>query len=241
MPFAVVTSGGFDITSIPTIDLTDSGMYEPPCTWTRSCLHAPIAALTGGIFGQAVSDEISAAFYDAAARSDDRRRYQDTAADMADLSTRFMGVSADRCRETIKISNGLKPGTLQRVRANRFPQATMRKGKIPKVSKGIVRNLHQAAVAEVVFCDTFETSDTQFRYGQAFVGYRSRYGQVYPLQSRKLIGRSFRRFCSEVFKPLILIRDNIAENVGGELAEVCLELMVKSAFSCPCTPEPSSS
>ena len=37
--------------------------------------------------------------------------------------------------------------------------------------------------------------------------------------------------------PIILIRDNIAENVGGELDAECHRRGVQSAFICPYTPE----
>jgi hypothetical protein len=54
-----------------------------------------------------------------------------------------------------------------------------------------------------VFTDTFQTADVSFKHGQAFVDYRSRHGWVYH------------------FTPVILVRDNIGENIGGDLIEEC--------------------
>ncbi len=74
--------------------------------------------------------------------------------------------------------------------------------------------------------------DSSYRYGQAYVDYRSKYGEIIPLKSRKLVGRSFAEFCARHFTPLILIRANIGENIG-DLLEECLARSVKSAFICP--------
>jgi hypothetical protein len=118
-----------------------------------------------------------------------------------------------------------------------FPQGKWKTGKTPKVSKGKVRYLHRASIAEVCFTDTFEVRDITYRYGQVFVDYRSRYGDVIPLRSRKKVGWSFGEFCCRHYTPLILIRDNIAENAGGALMEECNKRGVKSCFSSPYKPQ----
>jgi hypothetical protein len=64
----------------------------------------------------------------------------------------------------------------------------------------------------VCYTDTFETGDTNYKYGQVVVDYRSRFGDVFPLRSRKKVGWAFGEFCCRHFVPLILIRDNISEN-----------------------------
>jgi hypothetical protein len=118
-----------------------------------------------------------------------------------------------------------------------FLQGKWKAGKTPRVAKGKVENLHQASVAEVCFTDTFETEDNKYRYGQVFVDYRSCYGDVFPIRSRKKVGWAFGEFCCRQFVPLILIRDDISENIGGALMEECHRRGVKSAFSCPYTPK----
>ncbi len=105
------------------------------------------------------------------------------------------------------------------------------------MAKGTVRHLHRASICEVVFTDTFETGDHKFRYGQAFVDYRSRWGAIIPLRSRTQVGWSFGEFVCRNFAPLILVRDNIAENRGGALMEECHRRGVQSAFICPYTPQ----
>ena len=163
--------------------------------------------------------------------------------DMAELSLRFMGLGTDRLVHTLERSRGLKPAskkkgeTVSVVPPHNFPQGRWKSGKAPKVSKDRVKFLHRASIAEVCFTDTFETDDGQYRYGQAFVDYRSRYGDIQPLRSRKKIGWAFGEFCCRHFKPLILVSDNIAENAHGNLKEECHRLNVKSAFSCPYTPQ----
>ncbi len=86
-------------------------------------------------------------------------------------------------------------------------------GKTPRVSKDKVKFLHRASIAEVCFTDTFETDYSKFRYGQAVVDYRSRYGDIIPIKSRKKVGWAFGEFCNRHFVPKILIRDNIPENI----------------------------
>ena len=163
--------------------------------------------------------------------------------DMAELSLRFMGLGTDRLVHTLERSRGLNPTskkkgeTVSVVPPHNFPQGRWKSGKAPKVSKDKVKFLHKASIAEVVFTDTFETDDGKYRYGQAFVDYRSRYGDIQPLKSRKKIGWAFAEFCCRHFKPLILVSDNIAENAHGNLKQECHKLNIKSAFSCPYTPQ----
>ena len=52
-----------------------------------------------------------------------------------------------------------------------FPQGKWKAGRTPRVSKGKVGNLHRASIGEVCFTDTFETTDTTYRYGQVVVEY----------------------------------------------------------------------
>jgi hypothetical protein len=169
-----------------------------------------------------------------------KRSYQvDKIEDMSDLSIRFFGIGTERLERTLERSIGLSPmvkvdGKMRhKVPIHNFPQGSWKQGKTPRVSKGIVHGLHRAAIGEVVFTDTFEVEDSSFRYGQAYVDYRSKYGEIIPLKSRKQVGRSFAEFCARHFTPLILIRDNIGENIGGDLLEECLARSVKSAFICP--------
>jgi hypothetical protein len=155
---------------------------------------------------------------------------------MADLSTRFMGIGDERLRRTIELNRGLLPAT-GRVPVHSFPQGKFRQGKTPRVNKNKVHHLHRASICKVVFTDTFETGDYKYRYGQAFVDYRSRWGAVIPLRSRTQVGWSFGEFCCRNFTPLILVRDNISENTGGSLMDECHRRGVKSAFICPYTPQ----
>ena len=163
--------------------------------------------------------------------------------DMAQLSLRFMGVGTDRLVQTLKRSRGLNPPSKKKgenvsvVPPHNFPQGKWKTGKTPRVKKGKVEGLHRAAIAEVCYTDTFETADSSFRYAQVVVDYRSRFGDVFPLRSRKKVGWAFGEFCCRHFVPLILIRDNIAENVGGALREECHKRGVKSDFSCPYKPQ----
>ena len=102
--------------------------------------------------------------------------------DLVDLSVRFMGISGERLKHTMLVSSGLlleNTGTNTRtrasprnVRANLFPQGNMKSNR-PYIYKGQLQRLHKASVAEVVFTDTFEVEDQVFKYGQAFVCYRS--------------------------------------------------------------------
>jgi hypothetical protein len=113
---------------------------------------------------------------------------------MADLSARFMGTGDERLRRTIELNRGLSPAT-DRVPVHPFPQGKFKQGKTPRVRKDKVHHLHRASICECVFTDTFETGDSRFRYGQAFVDYRSRWGDVIPLRSRTQVGWAFGEFC----------------------------------------------
>jgi hypothetical protein len=155
---------------------------------------------------------------------------------MADFSTRFMGIGDERLRRTIELNRGLSPAA-GRVPVHPFPQGKFKQGKTPRVNKGKVHHLARASICEVVFTDTFETGDSRYKYGQAFVDYRSRWGDVIPLRSRTQVGWAFGEFCCRNFTPLILIRDNISENIGGALMTECHRRGVKSAFICPYTPQ----
>ena len=173
-----------------------------------------------------------------------RRTYKSgEASDMTELSLRFMGIGTDRLVETLKRSRGLVPPSKDKgdnkseVPPLHFPQGKWKAGKTPRVIKGKVENLYQASVAEVCYTDTFETKDNKYRYGQVVVDYRSRYGDVFPIRSRKKVGWAFGEFCCRHFVPLILIRDNISENIGGALMKECHRRGVKSSFSCPYTPQ----
>ena len=117
-----------------------------------------------------MADEV---FIDSTTRPKARRTYTSSASDLEELSTRFMNTSTERLKHTIDVSNGLSP-TKGTVRPNRFPQATLERGKVPMVSKNKVHHLHEASVAECVYTDTFETDCTDYRYGQAYVCYKSR-------------------------------------------------------------------
>ena len=173
-----------------------------------------------------------------------RKTYRTTdIEDMADLSLRFMGVGTDRLKHTLARSRGLSPLTKKKgenvsvVPPLNFPQGKWKAGKTPRVSKNKVKNLHRASIGEVCFTDTFETDDNHYKYGQAVVDYRSRYGDIIPIRSRKKVGWAFAEFCCRHFTPLILIRDDIAENMGGDLMEECRRRGIKSAFSCPYKPQ----
>jgi len=103
------------------------------------------------------------------------------------------------------------------------------------VSKSRVHHLHEASIAECVYTDTFVTDDVAYRYGQAFVCYKSRFGVVFPLQSRTEVPSAFLRFCADYFTPLILIRDNISENIGKAMLEACVKVNCQSGYSTPHT------
>jgi hypothetical protein len=124
--------------------------------------------------------------------------------DMAELSLRFMGLGTDRLVHTLERSRGLTPTSKKKgenvsvVPPHNFPQGRWKSSKAPKVSKDKVKFLHKASIAEVCFTDTFETEDSSYKYGQAFVDYRSRYGDVQPLKSRKKIGWASQSFVAVI-------------------------------------------
>jgi hypothetical protein len=98
--------------------------------------------------------------------------------DMAQLSIRFLGASADRLIRTVDISNGLKsPASKRSVRVPPliFPQGRLKTGKSPKVSKGKVGHLKHAGIGECFFTDTFESGDSRRKYRQVFYDHVSRF------------------------------------------------------------------
>jgi hypothetical protein len=141
--------------------------------------------------------------------------------DMAQLSLRFMGIGTDRLIQTLKRSRGLNPATKKKgenyssVPPHNFPQGKWKTGKTPRVTKGKVEGLHRASIAEACFTDTFETGDNLFKYGQVFVDYRSRFGDAFPIRSRKKIGWAFGEFCCRHYVPLILIETILRKMLTG--------------------------
>jgi hypothetical protein len=126
---------------------------------------------------------------------ENKKRYQvNNIDDMSDLSIRFFGVGTERSAKTLERSIGLSPmvkveGKMRiKVPKHNFPQGAWKRSKTPCVSKGIVRGFHRAAIGEALFTDTFEVDDSCFRYGQAYVNYRSKYGDIIPLKSRTQVG-----------------------------------------------------
>ena len=186
--------------------------------------------------------EFCRTYFSPISQTQTRKTYHvDAMEDMQDLSIRYMGVGKDRLVQTLKRSRGLtiesKDGRTAKIPPHNFPQGKWAAGKTPRVSKDKVKFMHRAGIAEVCFTDTFEVDDRVYRYGQAFVCYRTRYGDIIPIKSRTKVGWAFGEFCCRHFVPKILIRDNISENIGGELAKECHRRGVKSAFICPYTPE----
>jgi hypothetical protein len=170
-----------------------------------------------------------------------RRQYDSASTlDMSELSIRFLGCGTDRLKHTIGISNGLaKPASKshERVPTLNFPQGRWKSGKTPKVIKGKIGHLNTAGIGEAVFTDTFESVDTKYAYGQVYVDYASRYGDIFPLRSRNGVGQSLADFCCRNWVPLILIRDNIGENKGGQIMDECRDRNIKSAYICPHHPQ----
>jgi hypothetical protein len=212
------------------------GAWHAKIFWIGKCL-----ALPGVCKGfDTELDEFCSQYIAPLSTPSSKRTYQvDNIDDMADLSIRFFGIGTERLEKTLERSIGLTPKVKigkkmrNKVPAHNFPQGRWKTGKTPRVSKGIVHNLHKASIAEALFMDTFEVDDSTYRYGQAFVDYRSKFGEIVPMKSRTQVGWSFTVFCACHFTPLILIRDNIGENVGGSLIEECLKRSVRSAFICP--------
>ncbi len=135
---------------------------------------------------------------------------------------------------TIGLTPMVKDGKKMRHRvpSHNFRQGRWKNGKVPRVSKGIIHGLHRASIGEVLFMDTFEVDDSSFRYAQVFVDYRSKFGEVIPMKSRTQVGCAFSEFCARHYPPLILIRDNIGEHIGGDLMKECLARSVWSAYIC---------
>ncbi len=172
-----------------------------------------------------------------------RRQYDPAIqADMADLTTRFLGLGLDRLKRTIELSNGLAtPASKFNARIPDlkpfFPQGRWTEGKTPRVSKGKISSLFHASIGEVVYTDTFESGDSKYRYGQAYFDLASHWEYVFPLRSRNDVGTSFADFCCRNWVPLYLIRDNIGEHIGGSLLAECRSRNVKSAYICPRHPQ----
>ncbi len=244
----------------PLFALTDKGRYSPPTTpavvpnsspeistfgtWVCRMIVAPSSrrrvlafpTVDGPAFGTHLRD-FCQQFLAPPSIPPARRSYDvDNPTHMSDLSVRFMGTSHDKLQRTVELNRGLGP-TTGRVPTLNFPQGKFRQGKTPKVSKDKVHHLQRASICEVVFTDTFDTGDHRFRYGQAFVDYRSRWGDVIPMSSRTQVRWAFSEFICRNFIPLIIVRDNIAENRGGALMEECRRHGVQSAFICPYTPQ----
>ena len=198
LPFSVASDNDPRRASLPIVMATPTETYIPPTvhgqdgqvTWKSTAkalvpaayvghrLRIPLKMLAG--FRERVAAMSDSVFIESTTRPKALRQYvASSITDMEELSTRFMGTSTDRLKQTIKVSHGLADRTGS-VQPNRFPQGTLQRGKTPKVSKGIVHHLHEASVAECVYTDTFETDDVKYRYGQAFVCYKSRYGAVFP-------------------------------------------------------------
>ena len=172
-----------------------------------------------------------------------RRQYDpNIVADMSDLTTRFLGLGADRLKRTVELSNGLRTPA-SKVGSNVpptrpfFPQGRWAEGKTPRVSKNKVGSSFTASPGESVFTDTFESGDSKFAYGQAYFDMASHWGDVFPLRSRNDVGQSFADFCCRNWVPLYLVRDNIGENVGGSLLDECRLRNVKSLYICPRHPQ----
>ena len=231
-------------TSLPSYDVTLPGLFVPAALtlgavslrdhdggvggeimsplWTTAVLSPS----TGRVLAMNATmdfDEELRAFSDgflAPASIPPSRRQYDTSrlSDMADLSIRFMGAGTDRLLHTVGISNGLaKPPSkiFERVPPKIFPQGKLKRSKTLVVSKGKVGNVHFAAIAEVLYTDTFHSGDVRFPYGQAFMDHASRWGDVIPIRSRTEVGDAFVTYTCRHYTPLILISDNIAERQTG--------------------------
>ena len=180
-----------------------------------------ILTLTGSLDFHSELVSFSYAFLAPAGIPPSRKQFDvSNVADMSDLSIRFMGCGTDRILHTVGISNGLyKPPSKKHARVPplNFPQGNMKAFKTPRVSKDIVGHLHQAAIAEALYTDTFHTGDFKFPFAQVFIDRVSRFGDVIPLRSRSEVGAALVTFVCRHFTPLVLISDNIMENQGGDL------------------------
>jgi hypothetical protein len=156
--------------------------------------------------------------------------------DVAQLSICFLGASTDRLIRTVDISNGLKsPASKRAIRVPPliFHQGRLKTGKSPRVAKGKVGHLKHAGIGEVLFTDTFESGDARRKYCQVFYDHVSRFGYVTAMRSKTEIGDAFADFCCQCWVPLILVRDNAGENIGGSLIQELRDHNVQSAFICP--------
>ena len=249
LPYVPLTHNDPRLVSLPQVIITSNQPYNPvsikkghKVLWARRDMTAPqpythrIQKTLVMTFGDALAME-SDKFRETTTRPKDVRTYkQHDVLDMAEMSTRWMGISDERLKETITISNGLSP-TPGKVRVRRFPQGNMKRRKVPYMAKGKIEKHFQASIGEVLFTDTFQVDDDTYKYGQAYVDYRSTYGWIFPIKSRKDVGWTFSKLCADTLTPLLLIRDNISENIGGELMAVCLRRAVASGFICPYRPE----
>jgi hypothetical protein len=163
------------------------GDYYTKILWVGNIL-----SLASKGFGQELQD-VCSTYVAPMSIPPSRKIYQiDNVNDLADLSVRFFGVGTERLKKTMERSIGLSPMVkvdgkmrhLKPVPVHNFPHGRWKTGKTPKVEKGIVSNLHQASIGEVVFMDSFEVEDVKYRYGQAFVDYRSNYGDIIPMRTR---------------------------------------------------------
>jgi hypothetical protein len=252
--------------SLPSYDVTLPGLFVPAAltlgaismrssdgavggeTMSPPWTTAVLSPSTGRVLAMSATldfDEELRAFSDGflapAAIPPSRRQYNTSKlSDMADLSIRFMGAGTDRLLHTVGISNGLaKPPTkkFDRVPPKIFPQGNLKRSKTPVVAKGKVGNIHFAAIAEVLYTDTFHSGDARYPYGQAFMDHASRWGDIIPIRSRTAVGDAFVTYTCRHYTPLILISDNIAENKGGSLADECRVRSVRQAFTCPHHPQ----
>ncbi len=225
------------------------GMRSPTKLGHWHCKMLWVSRKAGlqGVENMEYNNELNAfwdSYFVAPSQPPAKRTYKTTdVEDMAELSLRFMGVGTDRLRQTLSRSRGLSPASRKKgenvsvVPPHNFPQGKWKAGKTPRVKKDKVENLHRASIAEMCFTDTFETDDNTYKYGQAVVNYSSRFGEISPIRTRKKVGWAIGEFCCRHFVPLILVHDNIAENVGGSMDEECHKRGIKSAFSCPYTPQ----
>ena len=96
-PGTPISDNDSRLASLPTIEMTPPGLFEPVHTalWSRKVLVAPVTTLPL-TFGEALS-ELSSSFVAPASIPASRRKYcQGVPSDMEDLSVRFMGSGQDR-------------------------------------------------------------------------------------------------------------------------------------------------
>jgi hypothetical protein len=189
---------------LPVFDITPSGPFSPlthqlcaiprgtdhpgPPVWITEVLSSlPSSGRVIALNSKLDFDDELRIFSDdflaPAALPPARRQYDvSKSVDMTELSICFMGVGTHRITHTVGISNGLdKPSSkeLKRVPPKIFPQGQLKRSKIPVVSKGKVGNVHFAAIAEVLYTDTFESGDRRFFLWTSFCGSRVTMGRDY--------------------------------------------------------------